>query len=58
MVVDQEDAALPVDAPVRAEDQIVGRMMGVGGAQALQEYGTDIRDIIPIGVFQEQQIGA
>lgn len=56
MVVHQENATLPINAPVGTEDQVVRGMMGVGRAESLQDRIPEIGLVVSIGVLQEKQI--
>ncbi len=56
-VVVQEDAALPVESAVRAVDEVVGGVVGVGGTDAVDEHFAVVGDVVTIGVFQEDDVG-
>ena len=51
MVVMEKDPALPVDGAVGPMEKVVGSMVGVSGANTLNEDLTDVRDVVSIGVF-------
>ncbi len=54
----EEDAALPVDAAVGAVDQVVGGVMRVLGAEALQQDGADVGLVVAVGVREMVEVGA
>ena len=56
VVVLEENAALPVEAAIGADDEIVGRVVGVRRAGGLQQDDADIGDIIAIGVLEEKDV--
>ncbi len=56
MVVDEENSALPIDAAIGSVDQVVGRMMGVGSAKALQQHDANVGHIVAVGILQKQEI--
>ena len=58
MVVDHEDPALPVEPAVRAENEVVGPVVGVGGVEAVQDNLADVRHVIAIGVLEEDEVRA
>ena len=51
MVVMEKDPALPVDGAVGPMEKVVGSMVGVSGANTLNEDLTDVRDVVSIGVL-------
>ena len=57
VVVDEEDAALPVDAAVRAVDQVVGRMVRVGGVEPLEQDRAHVGPVVAVGVLEVEQVG-
>ena len=56
VVMLKEDSALPVDAAVRPEDQIVGRVMGIRGSQTLKNDITLIRLVVSVIVTEKKKI--
>ena len=58
MVVLEEDSALPINSAIRAEDQVVGGMVGVGGSETLEDNVALVGFVVPVVVTQENEVGA
>ena len=58
VVVHQKNTALPIDAAIGTVDEVVCGMVRVGCPQPLQNGVTHIRFVVPVGIFEEQQVGA
>ena len=54
VIVLKKDPTLPVNSTIRTVNQVVGGVMGVGGAQPLQHHIANIRLIIPVGILEEK----
>ena len=57
VVVDHEDAALPIDSAVGTIDQIVRTVVRVGRVKPLEQDSPHVGHIVAVGVFEEQQFG-
>ena len=56
-VRDVEYAPLIVNVAVRTENQVVCRMVGVGGVDPVHDPDTDVGDVIAIRVLEINEVG-
>ena len=58
VVVLEEDPALPINPAIRAENQVVGGMVGVGGSETLEDDVALVGFVVPVVVPQENEVRA
>ena len=56
VVMLKEDSTLPINSAVGPENQIVGRVMGIGGSQPLKNDISLICLVVPIIVTEKKKI--